>query len=457
MRVFSFQKRLLFGVLLLVFTTTATLGFVGGRYGALFLRNRFEDRMNFLARYLALNAELGIILGDKNMLESFAENLMEESDVAEVWIEDRDGNILVRTGSGEAGRTKEAVAPVWLRQQEEDLVFMDTPVTDRLLGTVHLIYTTSGITDLMKRLRNIYILAAIILSAMGLFAFSLFSRSLVAPLKVLVDAAEKVAQGDFDIKVKGGGIPEISSLADAFNNMLTALAQSRNALELAYQEMIQQKTMAEVGQFAFTVAHEVKNPLGIIKGALDVLKKAEVSDETRMTMIQYMDEEILRLDRIIQDFLTFSRPRKPSFRDLEMNAMIETLVDKNRLEWESRGVELCVDMTDDRCMVVADEDYLAQAVLNIVRNACEACDGQGKVCIRIECAGDSWVIEVSDTGKGMDEETMRRVAEPFFTTKASGTGLGVALVERVVKLHGGDMIFSSNKNGGTTVRIVIPQ
>ena len=284
----------------------------------------------------------------------------------------------------------------------------------------------------------------------------MFSRSLVAPLKALVDAAERVARGELDVKVRGGGIPEIARLADAFNNMLTALARSRSALEETYQEMIQQKAMADVGQFAFTVAHEIKNPLGIIKGALDVVKKPEIEHNTRETMIRYMEEEILRLDRIIQDFLNFSKPRKPVFRDVDLVSMVEALVEKNRIDWEVRGVSLHMESSSSSCNVLADEDYLAQALLNIVLNACEACGDHGDVWIRVACSENEWSVEVEDTGTGMDEDELQRITEPFFTTKSSGTGLGMALVDRVVKLHGGDILFSRNVFGGLTVRITAP-
>ena len=452
----SFQKRLLLGVMMLVFSITATLGVVGVRYGASFLRERFEDRMSFLARYLALNAELGIILGDRAMLRRLAENLLEERDVVEVIIEDADCNVLVREGARGRSVSGEAVADVMLRQGEEEMVFMDSGYADRRLGRVHVLYTTAGIAQLMDRLRNVYMAAAIIFSVLGVLVFSMFSRSLVAPLKALVDAAERVARGELDVKVGGGGIPEIGRLAEAFNNMLTALARSRAALEETYQEMIQQKAMADVGRFAFTVAHEIKNPLGIIKGALDVVKKPEIENSTKETMIRYMEEEILRVDRIIQDFLNFSRPRKPVFRDLDLVAMVEALVEKNRIDWEGRGVSLHMESSCSSCNVLADEDYLAQALLNIVLNACEACGDQGDVWIRVFCSENEWSVEVEDTGKGVDENDLQRITEPFFTTKSSGTGLGLALVDRVVKLHGGDMLFSRNDHGGLTVRITAP-
>lgn len=456
MKGMSFQNRLLTGVVLLVIATTATLGMVGIHFAGGFLRTRFEERMNFLARYLALNAELGILLGDQAMLERLAVNLVSEKDVVDVWIEDRSGHIMVRTGPGTEELRREAVAPVRLSQEEESLLFMNAPGRDRMLGQVRVFYTAEGIDRLLRHLQALYLIAAMGLGTVGLVVFFFFSRSLIAPLRSLVAAARQAARGDLSTKVEGGAIPEIRQLAEAFNHMLTSLAQSRRALEETYQEMIQQKALAEVGHFAFSVAHEVKNPLGIIRGALDVLKKPEIDMEIRTTMIHYMEDEISRLNRLIQDFLDFSRPRKPVFKRIDLNDLLKTLVERNRLEWEEKGVGLHYSVPEEECLVRVDEDLLSHALLNVIRNACEACEDTGDVWISASFSGGMWKAEISDNGAGMSEEARERALEPFFTTKTQGTGLGLAFVDRVVKAHGGEVVFTGNLNGGTTVSLLLP-
>jgi hypothetical protein len=154
LRALTFQQRLLLGVLLLLGATTITLGLVGAHLGETFLRIRFEERMAFLARYLALNSELGVLIGDQKMLERLANNLLSEKDVVQVLIEDADGEILVKVESGHHAHSKKAVAEIRLRQQEENQAFWGSSVQNQILGEVHLVYTTSGIDDLLAKLRT---------------------------------------------------------------------------------------------------------------------------------------------------------------------------------------------------------------------------------------------------------------------------------------------------------------
>ena len=103
-----------------------------------------------------------------------------------------------------------------------------------------------------------------------------------------------------------------------------------------------------------------------------------------------------------------------------------------------------------------DEDLLSHALLNVIRNACEACEDTGDVWISASFSGGMWKAEISDNGAGMSEEARERALEPFFTTKTQGTGLGLAFVDRVVKAHGGEVVFTGNLNGGTTVSLLLP-
>ncbi len=454
MKCYSFQKRLLLAVLLLVLTTTATLSLTGIHYGSEFLRIRFEDRMNFLARYLALNSELGILLGDQKMLEQLATNLLSESDVISVWTENDKGAILVKVGTETKEHHGEAISPVWLRNQQDDMSFGHQPKQKQLLGKVHVIYTTTGINTLLANLRNIYLFAGLVLTGAGLLVFFFFSRSLVAPLKKLVAAATEVASGNLTVRVTEDSITETCQLANAFNNMLDSLIESRTKLKETYKQITEQKALAEVGHFALTVAHEVKNPLGIMRGALDVIKKPEVDAKTKSTMIFYMEDEINRLNRLIQDFLKFSRPTKPCFELTDLNYLAKNIVERSRLEWQEKGVTIADKIPQDKCDNQVDADLMTQAILNVIKNGCEACEGDGTVTVKTICSRDKWIMEISDTGIGISPEEKEKVLEPFFTTKSQGTGLGLAFVNQAFKAHGGKVtIHANNKNGGAVVKL----
>jgi len=456
MKALTFQIKILLTVVALLVATTVTLGIVGAQLGTNFMRTRFEDRMAFLARYLALNSELGILLGDQDMLNRLAGNLLAEHDVVQVAIEDARGETLVEVGAKGEGGTAEATGEVWLRQQEEEQPFGGAPAGSALLGRVRVVYTTAGIDELLATLRTRYAMAAAGLTALGLLVLSLVARSLAAPLRSLVAATRQVAGGELDMQVDGGHLPETKELADAFNHMVVALAESRKALEATYQEMMQQKALAEVGHFAFTVAHEVKNPLGIIKGALDILRKHEVDRETKDTMIGYVEDEVLRLNRLIQDFLNFSKPRQPLFQRTELNGLLQEVVERMRLEWGDKGIRISTEIPSVDCTSNADQDLLSQALLNVIKNACEACSPAGSVLVKARTCDGNWIAEIEDDGAGIAQENMGRVTEPFFTTKSQGTGLGLALVDRVIRAHGGELHFRDNVPHGAVCELSLP-
>ncbi len=455
--VLSFQKRLLLGVLLLVIIITTTLAFVGVHYGSDFLRSRFDSRMSFLVRHLAINSELGILLGDQEMLKKNAGNVLAENDVTMVWIENKQGETIFKEGKKSSGKSIETVVPVLQREQEEDQVFVYNSEKNKILGKVHLVYSTAGIDSLLVNFRNLHIFVGIGAGGFGLLLFYLFSRSLVSPLKDLVKATKQVTLGNFTSHVKEGSIPEMQHLAQAFNNMLTALELKRKKLKEVHRQITEQKALAEVGLFSFTVAHEVKNPLGIIKGALDILKKPEVDLETKATMMSYMEDEILRLNRLVQDFLDFSRPQKPNFQDIDLNSMVESIIERSKLEWEKQGIFLHWIGAQPECIIKADADLLSQAILNVIRNACQACRDKGEVKITATDKKNTCILKISDTGKGMSAEVKAKAFEPFFTTKVNGTGLGLAFVDRVMRVHGGRVSILDNECGGTILKLELPR
>jgi signal transduction histidine kinase len=131
------------------------------------------------------------------------------------------------------------------------------------------------------------------------------------------------------------------------------------------------------------------------------------------------------------------------------------LMQRIKLEWEEKGINIDSDISEDKCVAKADQDMLSQALLNIIKNACEASDIGGHVMIKTSCYKGNWIAQIKDTGKGMDLETQKRALEPFYTTKAKGTGLGLAYAVRVIEIHGGDISFKENCPKGTIFEIRI--
>jgi signal transduction histidine kinase len=237
--------------------------------------------------------------------------------------------------------------------------------------------------------------------------------------------------------------------------MLDALKASRDELESAYQEIIHQNALAEVGKFSLMIAHEVKNPLGIIKSSLDVLKgDADISKND--TVIYYMEDEIRRLNMLIEDFLSFARPGRPCFRPVDVSGLLGEMVEKFEIQKGGAGVEIHSHIETDLHHDRMDPDIFARAVANILKNAFEANGDRGEVRLTAVREDDTIRVDIEDQGNGIDKAVMHRIFEPFYTTRSKGTGLGLAYAQQVVTVHKGSITAHNRNGGGACFRIEIP-
>ncbi len=455
LRNLTFQQRLVLGIAILMAVTTLSLGIAGTQLAKNFLLIRFSDRMDFLAKYLAANSELGILLGDKKMLKRLATNLLAEQDVVRVSIKDAKGHILANVASSrKAQHLNKTEAKVWLTTASENIVFGTGRNGRKVIGTVEIYYKTASIDQLFTKLRTRYLVLSVFIFLSGVIFFLIFTKSLTAPLAKLIKAAQKVAQGDLEVRLKKGSLPETRKLASAFNTMTEALKESRKDLEETYQKLIQEQALAEVGHFAVTVAHEVKNPLGIIKGALDILKKKEIDEDMRATMISYVEDEIRRLDLLIRDFLDFSRPRTLDFSKTDLALLIDETVRRLQLEWEPKGITISYKKEVKNAYIQADDEALSRAIINILKNACEVSKKGEEVLVSLTDEGATYRLSISDRGPGIPDEQKKKIFEPFFTEKSKGTGLGLTLTKKIIEAHMGQIEVKDNEPRGTRIEII---
>jgi len=257
------------------------------------------------------------------------------------------------------------------------------------------------------------------------------------------------------LRARLGNVPETRELALAFNAMLDSLARSREALARADEEMIRQQALAEMGKFSLIIAHEVKNPLSIIKSSLDILKK-DLTLPSSDTIVAYMEDEIRRLNRLTEDFLSFTRPPSPIFRSVDLNGMLSEMKARFDLQHAESPLEIQMRMPSVPCRVQADRDLLMRALSNIIKNACEANGERGVVWLSSSCQDDTWVVEIEDQGEGIPSDNIDKIFEPFFTTRSKGTGIGLAFASQVITVHGGNITAKNREEGGALFRVEIP-
>jgi PAS domain S-box-containing protein len=216
----------------------------------------------------------------------------------------------------------------------------------------------------------------------------------------------------------------------------------------------EQEALARLGQMAAVVAHEVKNPIAGIRGALQVIGARMAADARDKPVI---GEIIVRLDglnRIVQDLLVFARPRELRSEPTDLKPLLLSTVDL--LKGDPALAGLAVDVCGDGAVVNADAEQLQLAFQNILMNAAQAMGSKGRVQVTIARADGHWTVSMADTGPGMPPEVKEKIFEPFFTTKSRGTGLGLPIARRVVEAHGGHVDVDTPPGGGTVVSVWLP-
>jgi signal transduction histidine kinase len=442
--------RVLSAAVFLISATTFTMGYLGVTVINQFVTQRFNQRIDFMAQYLALNSELGILIGEKNLLRGFAENMLKEDDIAGVDITDQAGKSLVAVSRDMRGPFATVEKKVYLTETEEIATGVDWLSGSRnedIIGRVNVTYSVRGIKDLSRKMKERFVLIALILNGLACVMFYFVSRSLVAPLISLADTARKVSSGNRTVRAVPGNTPETIRLAGAFNDMLDSLAAGRRTLKQAYEKMARQETLAEVGKFSLMIAHEVKNPLGIIKSSLEMLK-SDMNIPGDNMLMNYAEEEIVRLNNLIESFLMFSRPAKPKFDRIDLNQMMEQVIMGFEIQYATGSLSFCCDIPKMPFEADVDFDLLSRGIGNIVKNACEANNGRGEVKITATVVQEKWHLFIEDQGPGIHEENRLKIFEPFFTTKATGTGLGLAFADQVIKAHGGSIRVENPDTGG---------
>jgi len=215
--------------------------------------------------------------------------------------------------------------------------------------------------------------------------------------------------------------------------------------------------LASLGRLAAGVAHEIRNPLSSIRGFAQFFQNRFKGQEKEQEYAAVMVREVDRLNRVITELLDFARPKEPHRESHNLQEILEQTLKVLEPELARRniGVEKKLDASLPR--ILADRDQLSQAFLNLMLNALESMEGEGKLRISLESEGASALtISIADTGKGIPPEDLERVFEPFFSTKRKGTGLGLAIVHQIVENHKGQIRVESREGEGTTFRITLP-
>ncbi len=271
-------------------------------------------------------------------------------------------------------------------------------------------------------------------------------QAILTPLKALTLAAQRIGEGNFSPNLVTPGAGELAALSRAFHTMSLELA-SREAL------LVKGERMAAIGELAAGVAHELNNPIGIIRGYLRTIEP-EGDIETLKDELRILDEEAAQCQRIAEDLLTYSRSGELEFAPIAMGEFIKSCVD--RLQNTSNSQCISIETSAQEETLKGDTTRLRQVLFNLLNNAQEASPPHGIVTLRGYLTKGFYVIEVEDQGKGIGEAERAKIFEPFFTCRPGGTGLGLSVVHGIVIAHHGKIEACSSPQGGALFRVSLP-
>ena len=310
-------------------------------------------------------------------------------------------------------------------------------------------------------------------SVLGILALDLFvvigimiyvlERAIRKPLKELERAALRIGGGDLDVRVAVSGPEEIASLAmtvnamceslkggrASFDRQLSELIKTNEELKAAQKELLHKEALSIVGEMTAGLTHEIGNPLSTIIGYVELMREEELPAEKRAEYLQRVSMELQRIHNTLQGLLEFSRPSKGAVGHVDALETLNETLKLLELDARLKSVSLKADLGEKPLIVRANREGLKQIFINLIINAADATGRKGSLAIKAESEGGKARLIFEDDGKGIPEEDIEKIFEPFYSTKPAGkgTGLGLAVSKRLMESFGGEITAENKKEG----------
>lgn len=330
----------------------------------------------------------------------------------------------------------------------ENVVVVSWPVmqADNVYGVIRAVSSLKGVDALIRRVSLILLAITVAITAACIVVSYILSSGIIRPIKEITRVAEKMAQGDLSIRAEKVIRDEIGSLCDTLNHM---------AQELSNHEKLKD-------EFIASVSHELRTPLTSIKGWAVTLRSMNRENQPDVTEgLTIIEKESDRLTVLVEELLDFSRFAAGNISLNRKPLQLCTLLDYIRCQMtpkaERMGIQIQLHCPEDLPSVLADENRIKQVLINLVDNAVRYSPTEGIIYIRAEAGRTDVVVKVCDEGCGMEAEEVAKAVRRFYKGRnSSGNGLGLAICNEIVELHGGKMTIESELSKGTTVSFTLP-
>ena len=332
------------------------------------------------------------------------------------------------------------------------IVTKQEAITNQIDNASHMLASRS------RELSNIRLLATTALLVLALAIAVMIGWSFTRPIKELASAARRVAAGDLDFAVKVNRRDEVGQLATTFNEMIAGL-KSKRELE---EKLNQSERAAAIGRLTQSVAHEIRNPLNVINLSIDhVSSRYGPEDDARRKqftrMLSSIKDEIERLKRLVNDLLNYGRPARLAFETVDVRKLVDETLALIRPQADEQGVEVTVEADPAAPVEVrGDRERLKSSLSNLAINALQAMPSGGRLDAQVAREDGFVKVIIRDTGVGISEEALGKIFEPYFSTKQTGFGIGLALTKTIIQEHHGSIDVESKLERGTTFTVRLP-
>jgi two-component system, NtrC family, sensor histidine kinase HydH len=423
------------------------------------LRQDLLDQGSSLASLMVVASTNALLAEDLASLAEVTRRVGEQSDVTYGEVVDVRGYVMASTRAGRVGKHIKTLC----KQNDnfplapEDLILdlcEAIQIGNNQVGFVRLGMAINNLSQALEATRDRGLQSIILALIIGSIAAWLFSMTVTRNLQELTTAAGHIGKGNFDVRIKVSGRDETSTLAHAFNLMTASLQKGSREMEQEHRKRTDAERLACVGEMAASIAHEIRNPLAALINSVKLLGNTELTVNDRSEVVNIVDKESHRLQRILSEFLSFARLASSVPVESDLKLLIEeTVILVRRDPAYHQGITIQSHYGESMGDYYGyfDWDQIRQVMLNLMLNAVQSIVKKGRLDLYLQRHGKCLQVNIVDSGAGIPESKMKDVIKPFVTSRKEGTGLGLSIVQRILMQHGTSLIITSIERVGTEV------